>query len=156
MYHYYIGDRRKTAYTDYLREKAFDLGLLNINEKIPVTFPRVLTEPRTKNDIYNIISCLHKTMLNQDCIQTIMKLVVRREPFSTREWYVSVYSLIRESKIIPICCSWYGCSFLGKFQTPSSLQRLGLIRTIQKNSWIQSEDEIDSLQTIQRNNCYDR
>lgn len=156
MYHYYIGDKRKTAYTEYLREKAFDLGLLNINEKIPVTFPEVLTEPRTKNDIYNIISCLQKTMLNTDCIQSIMKFVVSREPLSTREWYMSVYSLIRESKIIPVCCSWYGSSFLGTFHTPISFHRLGLIRTIQNNSWIRSEEETDPLQTIQMNNCYDR
>ena len=32
-------------------------------------------------------------------------------------WYMNMYDIVRESKVVSVFCSWYG-SHLGKFYTP--------------------------------------
>ena len=171
-YSVYSKDRRMRDYTDYIREKAFDLGMLSINTNEPVTFKPVLEETRSQQDYYRIIYYLQQSnILNYDCIQTIIKLIKHREPISTREWYMGVYDVVRESKVIPVFCSWYHSGFLGRFTTPLSMYRLTLINSLnlfKRNrdycdsdkqfnhdiTWIQSPKEITTIQNYKFSQCH--
>jgi len=171
-YSVYSKDRRMRDYTDYIREKAFDLGMLSINTHEPVTFKPVLEETRSQQDYYRIIYYLQQSnILNYDCIQTIIKLIKHREPISTREWYMGIYDIVRESKVVPVFCSWYNSDILGRFATPLSMVRLTLLNTLnlfkknrahiysdkqfnRDNTWVQSPKEITTVKKYKVSQCH--
>ena len=131
IYPVYKSDKRKSEYTNYIREKAFDLQLLNINIYKPVEIKPILPEKRSKNDYYKIILCLQEVNINYDCIQQIIKTTIQYEPLSTREWYIHLYGLLRESKVVQVFCSWYG-SYLGQFYRPSDRYHM-IYKNFRKN-----------------------
>ena len=159
----YTKDRRKSEYTDYIREKAHVLGMLTINTREPVTIIANLQDTRSNQDYYRLIFYLQKcTCLDYDCIQYIIKLIKKNEPLSTREWYMGVYDLVRESKSPQVFCSWYQWRYVGeRFYTPISIMQLDIknslhvtfkryfnlnhFECVDKNeTWINSPKEIDT------------
>jgi hypothetical protein len=160
-YSLYKKDKRRSEYTDYIRENAFDLGLLNINSHETVMIKKILPEKRKTTDYYKIILCLQEFNINYDCIQQIIKTLIHREPLSTREWYMNMYDIVRESKVVPVFCSWYG-SQLGRFYTPK--QRFNLLYdnkfeyfNCSKNIYITFPEKTEDIQIYKFNNShYDR
>ena len=136
-YSRYTKDRRRSGYTDYIREKAFDLDIMSINTHESVVMDKVLEEKRSVSDYCQIILCLQEFIHNYDCIEQIVRVLLKVEPISSREWYMGLYDIMRESKVVPVFCSWFHSGFLGRFHTPNSPERIYMLGSL-VNQWIQS------------------
>ena len=168
MYLTHTLDKRTTKYRDFIREKAFDMGLLNINEHKPVSLPKILQEPRSTNDLYQIIMNLQTTPLNYDCIQEVIKTVATIEPLSTREWHMNMYEILRESQLCRVCMDWYWNKIIGFFLSPLSNARIQLMIEVKgktyrhqikdpDDTWISSPQVVTpTLQIYKRCNHFDR
>ena len=119
IYAGYHGDKRKKEYTEYLLRKSLALGILKKNDNENVIIEKVLQEQRTASDLCKIVMLLSVILPIPDLVIEVVAVTRLREALSTRAWYVSIYSLIRESKInrilsgVPLLAGeWLHCSVL--------------------------------------------
>ena len=99
-----MGHKRKIEYKEYLTQWSLKLGLLNKDKNI--SEETVLFEERTPEDYYKIIMYLGKLLPINDIVRNIIENVLMNEPLSTREWYMNIYTILRESKISKFLMYW--------------------------------------------------
>ena len=113
IYPRYAGNKRRKEYTEYILRESLTLGILKINAKENVIIEKVLPEKRTPSDLYTIIMYLSVILPIPDLVRYVMDETILRESLSTRSWYISIYSLMRESKLTQTLNRWHNISAEG-------------------------------------------